>query len=106
MISLHIFIKLLTYFCTCPIEKPTLSQINLVKNAKNNFLLLKKLKNTEIAQLCTVKVFPCLCQIIPRPLTNFKQLNPFLPYARTTRKAVDEDRINQLINLILIHYLN
>ena len=51
MISLHFFIKLLTYFCTNPIEKATLSQINLVKNARNNFLLLKKLKNTESAQL-------------------------------------------------------
>ena len=35
------------------IKKPTPSQINLMKNAKNHFLLLKKFKNTEIAQLCT-----------------------------------------------------
>ena len=32
------------------LKKPTPSQINLIKNAKNHFLLLKKLKNTESAQ--------------------------------------------------------
>ena len=35
-------------------KKPTPSQINLIKNAKNHFLILKKLENTESAQLCTV----------------------------------------------------
>ena len=34
-------------------KKPTPSQINLIKKAKNNFLLLKKLKHTESAQLCS-----------------------------------------------------
>ena len=33
-------------------KKPTPSTINLLKNAKNNFLKLKNLKNTESAQLC------------------------------------------------------
>ena len=33
-------------------KKPTPSQINLITNAKNHFLLLKKFKNTESAQLC------------------------------------------------------
>ena len=32
-------------------KKPTPSQINLIKNSRNYFLLLKKLKNTESAQL-------------------------------------------------------
>ena len=32
-------------------KKLTPSQINLIKNAKNHFLLMKKLKNTESAQL-------------------------------------------------------
>ena len=36
------FFKLITYFSTSPIKKPTPSQINLIKNAKNHFLLLKK----------------------------------------------------------------
>ena len=31
---------------------PLTVKINLIKNAKNHFLLLKKLKNTESAQLC------------------------------------------------------
>ena len=39
-------------------EKLTPSQINLIKNAKNHFLLMKKLKNTESAQLClNVSIF-------------------------------------------------
>ena len=33
-------------------KKPTPSQISFIKNAKNNFLLLKNVKNTESAQLC------------------------------------------------------
>ena len=33
-------------------KKPTPSQFNLIKNAKNHFLLLKKFKNNESAQLC------------------------------------------------------
>ena len=33
------------------LKRPTLSQISLIKNAKNHFLLVKKLKNTESAQL-------------------------------------------------------
>ena len=32
-------------------KKPTPSQINLIINAKNNFLLLNKLKNISSAQL-------------------------------------------------------
>ena len=32
---------------------PTPSQLNLIENAKNPFLLLKKFKNTGSAQLCT-----------------------------------------------------
>ena len=35
----------------------TPNQINLIKNAKNHFLLLKKLKNTESAQLCRVQYY-------------------------------------------------
>ena len=50
---LFLFIKLITYFCTVLFKKPTPSQINLIKNAKNHFLLLKKFKNTESAQLWT-----------------------------------------------------
>ena len=44
------FIKLITYFCTSPISKAP-SQINLKKNAKNHFSLLKRLKYTESDQL-------------------------------------------------------
>ena len=47
-----IFIKLLTYFLL--FKKPTPSQINFIKNAKNHFLLLKKCKNTQSAQLCSL----------------------------------------------------
>ena len=36
--------KLITYFYTSPIKKPTPSQINLIKNAKNHLLLLRKFK--------------------------------------------------------------
>ena len=32
-------------------KKPTPSQISVIENVKNYFLLLKKLKNTESAQL-------------------------------------------------------
>ena len=32
------------------------SEINLIKNAKNHFLLLKKFKNTESAHLCNFKI--------------------------------------------------
>ena len=46
------FIMLITYFCTSLFKKPTPSQINLIKNEKNHFLLVKKLKNTGSAQLC------------------------------------------------------
>ena len=45
------FIKLKTYSAPVLCIKPTPSQINLIKNAKNNFLLLKIFKNTESAQL-------------------------------------------------------
>ena len=44
MIFFCTFIKLITYFC--------ISLINLIKNAKDHFLLMKKLINTESAQLC------------------------------------------------------
>ena len=44
--------KLVTVFCTSLFKKPTPSQINFIKNAKNHFLLVKKLKNTGSAQLC------------------------------------------------------
>ena len=37
---------------------PTPSQINLIKNAKINFLLVKKFKSTESAQLCTSICYP------------------------------------------------
>ena len=48
--------------------KPTPSQINLINIAKNNFLLLKKFKNTEIVQLCTApNYFAC-------PLRNYFSL--------------------------------
>ena len=54
-------------------KKPTPSQINLIKDAKNHFLLLKRFKNTESAQLC---VFNPLvpkaneCQNLLFPLQN------------------------------------
>ena len=38
-------------------KKPTPSQINLIKNAKNHFILLKKLKNTESAQSSAIGTF-------------------------------------------------
>ena len=41
----------MTYFCTNLFKTPTASQINLKKNTEKIFLLLKKLKNTENAQL-------------------------------------------------------
>ena len=41
----------MTYFCTSLNRKAAPSQINLIKNAKNNFLLVKKFKNTSSAQL-------------------------------------------------------
>ena len=46
-------IKLITYFCSAAVlfKKPTPSQINLIKKAKNQSLLVKKFKNTESAQL-------------------------------------------------------
>ena len=34
------------------LKNPPPSQINLIKNAKNYFLLVNKLKNSESAQLC------------------------------------------------------
>ena len=34
------------------LKSPVPSQINLIKNAKNQFLSVKKLKNTSSAQLC------------------------------------------------------
>ena len=37
-------------------KKPTPSQMNLIRNAKNYFLLLEKLKNTESAQLCKKRI--------------------------------------------------
>ena len=42
-------------------KKPTQSQIKLIKNAKNQILLLKKIKNTESAQLWSYnKNFKCI----------------------------------------------
>ena len=35
------------------IKKPSPSQINLIKNAQNHFLLLYKFKNNSSAQLCS-----------------------------------------------------
>ena len=56
--------KMITYFCTSPVfKKPTLSQINLIKNANNNFLLLKNFKNTESAQLCHLNNRKCLALV-------------------------------------------
>ena len=37
-----IFIKCITYFCTVLFKKPTPSQINLIKNARNHFFIVKK----------------------------------------------------------------
>ena len=37
-------------------KKPTSSQINLIKNAKKQFLILTKLKNTSSARLWTFRV--------------------------------------------------
>ena len=44
------FIKFITSISAPVLFKGPLS-VTLIKNAKNNFLLLKKLKNTESAQL-------------------------------------------------------
>ena len=52
VIFLLIFIKLISISATVLFKIPTPSQINLIKNAKNHFLLIKKFKNTESAQLC------------------------------------------------------
>ena len=42
----------MAYFNPCvPIAHNSVCQINLIKNAKNHFLLLTKLKNTESAHL-------------------------------------------------------
>ena len=51
MIFFEFFMKLITYSVPFLFINPTPSQINLIKNAKNQFLLLKKIKNTESAQL-------------------------------------------------------
>ena len=42
--------KIVTYSAPVLFKKPTPSQINLIKNANNNILLLNKFKNTESAQ--------------------------------------------------------
>ena len=47
-------------------KTPTPSQINLIKKAKNNFLLLKKFKNTESAQLCRGRTIPHIPPIYGR----------------------------------------
>ena len=51
MIFFAFFNKLITYSAPFLFINLTPSQINLIKNAKNHFLLLKKFKNTESAQL-------------------------------------------------------
>ena len=38
------FIKLISYFFTIPIKKPTPSQINLIKNAKQKFFIIQKIQ--------------------------------------------------------------
>ena len=43
-------------------KKPTPSQMNLIRNAKNYFLLLEKLKNTERSQLCKSAVLETFCR--------------------------------------------
>ena len=56
MILCIFLMKIVTYFWTSPevLKKQTPSQINLIQNAENHFLLLKKFKNTESAQLCYI----------------------------------------------------
>ena len=56
MIFFAFFIKLITYSAPVLFKNPTPSQINLINDAKNHFLLLKKLKNSESAQLWTIFV--------------------------------------------------
>ena len=46
-----IFVTLITYFCTIPTWKDHSQSINLIKNARNHFLLVKKFKNTSSAHL-------------------------------------------------------
>ena len=46
------FIKLISISAPALFKKPTSSQINLIKNVKNNFYYWKNLKNTESAHLC------------------------------------------------------
>ena len=58
------------YFISAPVlfKKPTSSQINLIKSAKTHFLLLKKLKNTESAQLwCAVYSIHCSHEVKQKP---------------------------------------
>ena len=46
------FFQVNNYLCTSPIKKkPTPSQINLIKNAKNHFLLLKKFPKSAPSSL-------------------------------------------------------
>ena len=53
------FVKLITYFCTIPIKKPTPSQTNLIKNAKNLFLLMKKFK--KYLKCPALSCIPLMC---------------------------------------------
>ena len=62
MIFFASFIKLITYSAPVLFKMPTPSQINLIKNAKNHFLLVKKFKKTGSAQLCMCGVCGvCVC---------------------------------------------
>ena len=62
MIFFAFFIKLIA----APVlfKKPTPSQINVIKKAKNHFLLWKVFKNTESAQLCFTNIVATAVQSI------------------------------------------
>ena len=56
MIFLHFYQVNNLFLHRSYLEKPTPGQINLIKNAKNHFLLLKNFKNTESAHLWHLSV--------------------------------------------------
>ena len=59
------------------LQKPTPSQINLIKNATNPFLLLRKFKNTSSAQLCNgTHPPPCRWSPWPRSRTRRRRTPP------------------------------
>ena len=80
--NFEFFIKLTTISAPGLFTMPTPSRNNLIKNAKNHFLLVKIFKNTSSAQPCACAYTTNVCACVPGVMMKTKS-------ARGEKKIVE-----------------